>query len=186
MVGMTPSIEGRITCCREAVQFLLTNYTQTEDITKAVQDLRDTEQSQMKDEQKFFRLRNDAFSHCGNVYPPERLIKMCIDGLTLAINFLVQWFPKTPQGCTYREMIQQDKPEGASLRARTTPISRGSAPRTKPLWQTRSLNMTKSISESNYGQPIPEYREAKEHLMDDYHAPTSVPSSSIPLITLSK
>lgn len=49
MVGMTPSTAGGITYWTEAVRYLLTKHKQTENITKAVRNLQDTNQKPERD-----------------------------------------------------------------------------------------------------------------------------------------
>lgn len=86
---MTLFTEVGIICWTVAVQYLLTNCAQAKNITKAVQDLWDTNQKPDEGEKQFSRHMNDAFSHCDNVFSPKEVINMYVDGLTLALNSLI-------------------------------------------------------------------------------------------------
>lgn len=129
---------------------------------------------------------NHAFSRCSNAFLPEEVINMYINGLTLAINSLVQRFRDTHEGCTYMDVAPQAMSEGDALRTRTAPIPRKAVPRTTLVKQTRTVNMTQPSSKSAYGQHILGNEEAVAHPIDDYHDPTVIHSSTIPSTTLSR
>lgn len=129
---------------------------------------------------------NDAFRRCDNSFPQENVINMYIDGLTPTINSLVQLFRGTQEECTFTEVVQKTKSKGDALRARKALLSRGPKPRTLPVRQIRALNMTQFSYELTYGQPISGYGNAEDHLVDGFHMPASVSSSSILYMTRSR
>lgn len=105
---------------------------------------------------------------------------MDIDGLTTAINTLVTRFYGTHERCKYMKVVQLAKSENGALREAAALPSRESITRTSFVRQTRALNITQSCFESSCGQPIPGYRDAGTHLMNEYYAPILVPPSFIP------
>lgn len=95
VVGMTPSTEGGVTYWPEAVRYLVINYPQAKDVTKAGEDLRDTKRKPEEDKKQSSHRMNDAFSYCGNVFFPEKVINIYIDELIPATSYLVQRFCDT-------------------------------------------------------------------------------------------
>lgn len=119
MVDMTPSTAGGITCWPKIGQYLLTNYAEAKDNTMAIPVHRDTKQKSEENKKEISRRPNDAFSRCDNVFLPEEVTNMYIDGLTTAINYEVWRSRDTHERCTCMEAVQQAESEGDIFKART-------------------------------------------------------------------
>lgn len=96
----------------------------------------DTKLKPGKNEKQFSLQIKDDFSRFGNVFGPEEVISMYVDGLAAAINSLVQRFRDTNKECTNIKVVHQAKSEGDAFRARGALPSRGSIQRTTRVRQT--------------------------------------------------
>lgn len=110
---------------------------------------------------------NNVFSRSSDIFFPEKVIDMCIHGLSPAINFLFQRLRDMHEKCTYMEIVQQVKLEKDTVRAWMALPSSVPIPKTKPVKQGWSLNMTQYSSESTFGQQISGQKNAEIYLVDD-------------------
>lgn len=73
---------------------------------------------------------NQAISSCGNFYPPEEVLTLCIDALRPTVCSVVAHYRESRSRATYLDVVGYSEHEGDAVRARTStpPASRVAKP----------------------------------------------------------
>lgn len=157
--------DGGVRCWPEAVQYLLRSYATSNEIQRAMMDLRNVTQNPGEDERDYSTRLEDACRRVGNVHSLHEKCTMFESGLVPEIRALVSRHREANPNISFLELVQFARAEGETHRARSKMATRSRPP--SSLRRTSVAAMVDdpqeaSISESmgnvtSFDQPAPRY-----------------------------